>query len=199
MNLSLIRNLSVSNMNILHSNEHLNTLREPMEQVILERSVRLLKQGKSSQVDKRIRECDRSIRQISMEELSGLDCSLGPKYRIYSTVNSLLPPVEMISVKRGGASYQVPIPVDPSRQMSLAIRWLIDGTKERIKKDKIRGVGEARMVECRYVLRDGLSLYNGLESTHQEGSDRKSYSRPKKRSLHRLAKTNRVFAHRRWR
>ena len=49
-------------------------------------------------------------------------------------VDNVKPTVEVKSRRVGGANYQVPIEVPPERRTSLAIRWLINYSKERTEK-----------------------------------------------------------------
>jgi hypothetical protein len=81
--------------------------------------------------------------------------------------------------------------------VSLAVRWLLEGAALRVKKDRVPGMDAGLMLEGLYVLRDALSLSSAAGDTDLK--DRKSYSMPKRLSMHKTAKQNRVFAHRRWR
>jgi len=76
----------------------------------------------------------------------------------------------------GGATYQVPVEVKQKRSQALAIRWLIAASKKRKNKvmsDKI----------C-------LELFDAYQS---KGSAIK-----KKEDTHRMAESNKAFAHFRW-
>jgi len=192
--------------------------------MLREREKRRIKHGKSSQSSKRLSSSFDLLRSIGSnsgllpkDEVKGLielissvhleDSNPGivydPKWRRGEAIRVLIPSVETISVKRGGAAYQVPIPIHSQRSLSLAIRWLIQGSKERRRKDKGGPFVHARLVEALYVLRDeSIRSSSGFKAgeTHSGASvDRKSHSLPKKLAMHRVAKSNRVFAHRRWR
>jgi small subunit ribosomal protein S7 len=91
-------------------------------------------------------------------------------------VENVKPQVEVKSRRVGGATYQVPIDVSSSRQVSLAIRWLITYSRNR---------GEKGMVQ-----RLGAEL---LDAYHNRGGSVK-----KREDTHRMADANKAFAHYRW-
>jgi small subunit ribosomal protein S7 len=91
-------------------------------------------------------------------------------------IENAKPKVEVRSRRVGGATYQVPVEVNPHRQLSLAIRWLVNAARER---------GEKRMIE---------RLANELI----EASQNKGGAVKKREDTHRMAEANRAFAHYRW-
>ncbi len=109
-------------------------------------------------------------------------------------VEALMPSVETVTVKRGGASYQVPVPMHEPRQVLMAIRWFLEAAQTRVDKDKVPGMAEAIALEALHVLSD-----RELEASSRSGVVLTSYAVPKRRALHRVAKASRVHAHRRWR
>ncbi len=86
------------------------------------------------------------------------------------------PVTEVRSRRVGGANYQVPVEVRPSRQKSLAMRWIIAGA--RAKKGK----------EMKEFLADELIL-----AANNEGEAVK-----KKENVHKMAEANKAFAHFAW-
>jgi len=91
-------------------------------------------------------------------------------------VENVKPLLETRSRRIGGANYQVPVEVRPDRQVSLAIKWIIQAARSRPEKT---------MVE---------RLANELwDAYHERGAAIK-----KKEDTHRMAESNRVFAHFRW-
>ena len=48
-----------------------------------------------------------------------------------SAVENVKPYIEVRSKRVGGASYQVPMQVNRARQQSLAIRWILGGTRQK--------------------------------------------------------------------
>lgn len=91
-------------------------------------------------------------------------------------VENAKPVVEVKSRRVGGANYQVPIEVRTNRRQSLAFRWLIGNARSR---------SEHRMAD-----RLGAEL---LEAAHGRGATVK-----KKDDVHRMAESNKAFAHFRW-
>ena len=91
-------------------------------------------------------------------------------------INNIRPTVEVRSRRVGGATYQVPVEVKANRSQALAIRWLIDASRKR--KDK-------KMAD---------KIFNEIYDAYQSrGSAIK-----KKEDTHKMAKSNKAFAHFRW-
>jgi len=91
-------------------------------------------------------------------------------------MDNIKPVMEVKSRRVGGATYQVPIEVRPSRQQSLGIRWIIEAARKR---------NERTMVE---------RLSNELmDAATDKGSAFK-----KKEDTYRMAEANKAFAHYRW-
>ena len=91
-------------------------------------------------------------------------------------INNIRPTVEVRSRRVGGATYQVPVEVKVKRSQALALRWLIDASRKR--KDK-------KMSD---------KIFNEIFDAYQNrGSAIK-----KKEDTHRMAESNKAFAHFRW-
>ena len=93
-----------------------------------------------------------------------------------AAMNNIKPTIEVRSRRVGGATYQVPVEVKQKRSKALAIRWLVNASKKRKNKnmsDKI----------C-FELQDA---YQGRGSAIK-----------KKEDVHRMAESNKAFAHFRW-
>ena len=54
-------------------------------------------------------------------------------------LEAVAPLVEVKSRRVGGATYQVPVEVRPSRRIALAMRWLVDYARARVRKRCLRG------------------------------------------------------------
>lgn len=95
---------------------------------------------------------------------------------VHTAVDNVRPALEVKSRRVGGANYQVPVPVTPRRQETLAVRWLVDVSRSKSGKsfDKLL---EEEMV----------SAFKG------EGDAVK-----KKNDVERMAEANKAFAHYRW-
>ena len=98
-------------------------------------------------------------------------------FEVFKTaVENVKPLLEVKSRRVGGANYQVPVEVRPSRRQALAIRWLISAARAR---------GEKTMIE---------RLSNELmDAFNRQGSAYK-----KREDTHRMAEANKAFAHYRW-
>ena len=91
-------------------------------------------------------------------------------------ITNIRPTVEVRSRRVGGATYQVPVEVRSKRAQALAIRWLITASRKR--KDKL-------MAD---------KIFNEIYDAYQKrGSAIK-----KKEDTHKMAESNKAFAHFRW-
>jgi len=91
-------------------------------------------------------------------------------------IKNVRPTVEVRSRRVGGATYQVPVEVKSKRSQALALRWLIDASRKR--KDK-------NMCD---------KIFNEIYDAYQNrGSAIK-----KKEDTHKMAESNKAFAHFRW-
>lgn len=93
-----------------------------------------------------------------------------------NAVDNVRPSVEVRSRRVGGATYQVPVEVRPSRRQALAIRWLVTFARQR---------GEKTMVER-------------LAAELMDAANNRGATMKKKDDTHRMAEANKVFAHYRW-
>jgi small subunit ribosomal protein S7 len=91
-------------------------------------------------------------------------------------VENAKPLLEVKTRRVGGANYQVPVEVNPFRRQSLAIRWLLQYSRERAGKTMID------------KLADEL-----IDAANARGGAIK-----KKEDVHRMAEANKAFAHYRW-
>ena len=57
-----------------------------------------------------------------------------PIQMFHDALNNVKPQVEVRSRRVGGATYQVPVEVRPSRRQTLAMRWVIDAARKRSEK-----------------------------------------------------------------
>jgi small subunit ribosomal protein S7 len=91
-------------------------------------------------------------------------------------LDNVKPHMEVKARRVGGATYQVPVEVRPDRQVSLAIRWLINYARSR---------GENGMISK--LSAEMLDAYNGRGGAVKKRED-----------THRMADANKAFAHYRW-
>lgn len=93
-----------------------------------------------------------------------------------TAINNVKPLVEVKSRRVGGATYQVPIEVSRKRQLSLAIRWVINAVRN--KKGKASYLKFADEISDAYK-KQGVSI------TQRENT-------------HKMAEANKAFAHFGW-
>ena len=91
-------------------------------------------------------------------------------------VDNVKPPLEVRSRRVGGATYQVPVEVRPRRASTLAIRWIVDYSRNRREKS---------MAEC--LANELMDAANGLGAAMKKRDD-----------MQKMAESNRAFAHYRW-
>ena len=91
-------------------------------------------------------------------------------------INNIKPTVEVRSRRVGGATYQVPVEVKSKRAQALAIRWLVDSARKR--KDK-------HMSD---------KIFNELYDAYEK----KGSAVKKREDVHKMAESNKAFAHFRW-
>ncbi|MCP1343472.1 30S ribosomal protein S7, partial [Halomonas sp. FL8] len=88
-------------------------------------------------------------------------------------LEAIQPMVEVKSRRVGGATYQVPVEVRPSRRQALAMRWLVDAARNR---------GEKTMVQR-------------LAGEMLDASEGKGAAVKKREDVHRMAEANKAFSH----
>jgi len=99
-----------------------------------------------------------------------------PLNLLKEAVEKVKPQIETKSRRVGGTNYQVPMEVPHRRGTTLAIRWIVDASRKR---------GEKTMHE-----RLGREI---LDASKNTGSSVK-----KREDVHKMAESNRAFAHYRW-
>ncbi len=91
-------------------------------------------------------------------------------------IDNTRPALEIRSRRVGGATYQVPMDVRPRRASTLSIRWLVTHAKQRKEK----------------TMAERLA-FEVLDASNGTGSAVK-----RKEDMHKMAESNRAFAHYRW-
>jgi len=94
----------------------------------------------------------------------------------HDALNNVKPSLEVRPRRVGGATYQVPVEVKSKRSQALAIRWLISASRKR--KDKL-------MTD---------KIFNEIFDAYQN----KGSAIKKKEDVHKMAESNKAFAHFRW-
>lgn len=91
-------------------------------------------------------------------------------------IENVKPLLEVRSRRVGGATYQVPVEVRPTRQQTLSIRWIVDAARKRNERNMADRVANEL-----------------LDAATEKGSAFK-----KREDTHRMAEANKAFAHYRW-
>ncbi len=91
-------------------------------------------------------------------------------------INNTKPLIEVRSKRVGGASYQVPMQVNPKRQQSLAFRWILASARGK------KGKPMAQRLAAEFI--DAYNEQGGAMTTRE--------------NIHRMAEANKAFAHFAW-
>ena len=108
----------------------------------------------------------------TIEEKTGTE----PISTLKRAVDNVRPALEVKSRRVGGATYQVPVEVKPGRANTLALRWLVSYSRQRREKT---------MTER--LQNELLDAANGLGASVKRRED-----------THKMAESNKAFAHYRW-
>ncbi|MDQ3887305.1 MAG: 30S ribosomal protein S7 [Actinomycetota bacterium] len=99
-----------------------------------------------------------------------------PVVTLKRALDNVKPAIEVKSRRVGGATYQVPVEVRAVRQTTLGLRWLVAYSRQRREKT---------MVER--LMNELLDASNGLGAAVKRRED-----------THKMAESNKAFAHYRW-
>ncbi|MCL4266762.1 MAG: 30S ribosomal protein S7 [Anaerolineae bacterium] len=88
-------------------------------------------------------------------------------------LDNVKPQIEVKPRRVGGSTYQVPVPVDSERQMSLAMRWLLTAARSR----------------------SGRSMAEKLAGELMDAASNQGTAVKKRDDTHRMAEANRAFSH----
>ena len=91
-------------------------------------------------------------------------------------IRNATPAIEVRSRRVGGANYQVPTEIRPSRKLALAMRWIVTGARQRSG----RGMSQKLSAEL-------------LDASRGQGAAVR-----RKEEVFRMAEANRAFSHYRW-
>lgn len=93
-----------------------------------------------------------------------------------AAVRNVSPVLEVKPRRVGGATYQVPVEVNPHRKIILAIRWLVNAARERGEK----------------------TMSKRLAAELMDAANNTGIAVKKKEDTHKMAEANKAFAHYRW-
>ena len=127
----------------------------------------IMKAGKKSKANKIVYGAFDIIKEKTKQE---------PLDVFEKAIREITPAVEVRPRRIGGATYQVPIEVRPSRRVALAMRWIIEASRKRNEKTMpLKLAGEM------------------MDAVEGRGSAVK-----KREDTHRMAEANKAFSHYRW-
>jgi small subunit ribosomal protein S7 len=128
---------------------------------------KILLSGKKSLAEKTVY---KSLEQIS--ERTAND----PVITLKRAVENVRPMLEVKSRRVGGASYQVPVEVRPHRGTTLALRWLVNYSRQRREH----------------------SMAERLTAEIMDAANGQGASVKRREDMHKMAEANKAFAHYRW-
>lgn len=99
-----------------------------------------------------------------------------PLEALNQAVENVKPKLETKSRRVGGANYQVPLEVSPDRQLTLALRWMIEFADAR----------------------KGLPMREALAAEIADAAQGTGAAVKKRDEVHKMAQANKAFAHFRW-
>ena len=110
----------------------------------------------------------------AMEKMKGKNDD--PLKVFNAAISNVKPNIEVRSRRVGGATYQVPVEVKSSRGQSLALRWILEASRKRKNK----------------------SMSDKLFAELMDASQNKGSAIKKREDTHKMAESNKAFAHFRW-
>ena len=102
--------------------------------------------------------------------------SVEPDKYFMQALENVKPLLETKARRVGGSNYQVPIEINPARQQTLAIRWLVTYARKRNEKSM-----EEKLAN------EIMDAYNSTGGAFKKKDD-----------THKMAESNKAFAHYRW-
>ncbi|XP_061386893.1 small ribosomal subunit protein uS7m-like [Musca vetustissima] len=115
------------------------------------------------------------IERINLGKLEG--ATADPYALLVQAIENSRPLLQLTAIKRGGVTYQVPVPITEKRSYFLAMKWLLEAAREKERK----------------VHFPEKFAWEILDAAYGQGRVIK-----KKNDLHRQAESNRAYAHYRW-
>ena len=91
----------------------------------------------------------------------------------HQAMDNIKPSVEVRPRRVGGATYQVPMDLNPFRKQSLAIRWLLEATRKRSEK----------------------SMVQKLSAELLDASENRGGAIKKREDVYKMAEANKAFSH----
>ena len=102
--------------------------------------------------------------------------SSDPLQTLKKAVENVRPSLEVRSRRVGGSSYQVPVEVRPRRSTTLAVRWLVEIARKRKEN----------------------TMSDRLANEILDAANRTGAAVKRREDIHKMAESNKAFAHYRW-
>ena len=118
----------------------------------------------------------RRIVYTAIEEFAKRIKAENPAEVFEKALENAMPIVEVKSRRIGGATYQVPVEINPKRRRSLGMKWIVANARSKAGRSMAEGLA-IELQDC----------YNNQGSTIKKRDD-----------THRMAEANKAFAHYRW-
>lgn len=112
----------------------------------------------------------------TFDEIAQKNPNSNPLEILQRAVDNAKPRLEVKPRRVGGATYQVPMETSPERQMSLALRWLVDFADAR----------------------KGIAMKEALAAEIMDAYQGQGNAIRKRDEVHKMAQANKAFAHFRW-
>lgn len=112
----------------------------------------------------------------ALDELKGKVAGEEPLTIFKKAIENCKPSVEVRSRRVGGATYQVPTDVRPSRRLALSMRWIIENARNRGEKDFSKRLAA-----------EVIDAYNNRGNAIKKRED-----------VHKMAEANKAFSHYNW-
>ncbi len=104
------------------------------------------------------------------------DKGLDPMETYTQALENIMPSLEVKSRRVGGATYQVPVEVRPDRRQTLGLRWLTTYSRKRSEK----------------------TMKERLAAELMDAANNTGAAVKKREDTHKMAESNKAFAHYRW-
>ena len=128
----------------------------------------IMKRGKKSTAQKIVYDAFNTI-QVKKKDMEPLEVFL-------QALENVKPRLEVKSRRVGGATYQVPVEINPERQVAIGLRWITSYAKGR----------------------KGHSMMESLSAEILDAFDNTGSAFKKKEDTHKMAQANKAFAHYKW-
>ncbi len=128
---------------------------------------RIMKDGKKSLAERIMYKAMDDIQAKTGEE---------PRQVVETSIRNVMPLLEVRPRRVGGATYQIPLEVRPARQISLAMRWIVNAARART----------------------GRPMFERLSAELMDAYRDQGAAIRRRNDTHRMAEANKAFVHYRW-